>query len=952
MLGFLVFILSVTQVALSFYQEPLIMSESWRIDVSSTWDVLGPFPIHAREQHFLSPSYPLDLSQQINYTQSWPSSYARDGLVTWSSTSSDELGNIQLSFPDIPWTYLRASHGWAALQHHAVLRTTLTIYPPGNPGSTLECPQLLVRLKQASYFALKPQSQDNHTNLFVPEWYPGNIYDLERALPYLLPLSDKVSLTQPTSFDLFVSGDYEIRLFGDPLVDGSSIPVQRIQVDVSLNNPSSKVIHLPAQDVIPQFVAGYPLGQVMGIALQNLDDKKKYSVVSVEQTDDNKAMSISLLNDVTYTISSGQTRVVPILLQPSTPWFQESFDFVVRLKAHDQDNLFDVPVTIQISHRTSWSSVDRQTFTGTFLFANSTPSHFVTVPPRLKSEDKHPPILALHGAGVDVIGHDFWAQSMPDNNFSWIVIPVGRTSWGLDWHGPSADEAWDTVRGLGEALRYHREKHDCPWSYWPDLPVILVGHSNGGQGTWYIASRYPDRIRAAIPAAGYIKSQAYVPLTLSRSGHFIDPSLRAILESSLTPDDNDLHLSNLVDTPLLAIHGGDDRNVPSWHSRELMSTMHSWEFAGVKKIYHEDFGQDHWYPTVLNNDHVQGFVDQYTLRGGANAELDDTFTLTTLAPHQSGSLRGWRIVELITPGRLGRLTVKRIPSRGSNTTESYTVYTSNIRQFSPPSSLARNVVITVDDIAVSNDAWSDNASILMLHLDDRLGRHWKWKVNEPIPFRMILADAELSQICIDQSSKPAASNPPGRVQAILSSPGPITIVTTTVDDARESSIASRLAYVLQLYHRIDSEIISQEEAANRTQQDTWLAGNVVLIGTPRSTYIQKLLEDQRTPVGFTRDGAGFTVRSNWPNKFDKDDHAIIFTHPHPTRNDSLMLCLLYHTPIGLERAARLFPYRTGIAVPDWAIVSNKMDTMGAGGILAAGVWGNNWSFNEPMSWMY
>lgn len=40
-----------------------------------------------------------------------------------------------------------------------------------------------------------------------------------------------------------------------------------------------------------------------------------------------------------------------------------------------------------------------------------------------------------------------------------------------------------------------------------------------------------------------------------RSAHFIDPSLRAILDSAATPDDNDLFLSNLVHTPVLAVHG-------------------------------------------------------------------------------------------------------------------------------------------------------------------------------------------------------------------------------------------------------------------------------------------------------------------------------------------------------------------------------------------------------------
>ncbi|KAH8108462.1 hypothetical protein DFH11DRAFT_1094843 [Phellopilus nigrolimitatus] len=32
----------------------------WQISLSKDWDVLGPFPIHAREQHFLSPGFPLN----------------------------------------------------------------------------------------------------------------------------------------------------------------------------------------------------------------------------------------------------------------------------------------------------------------------------------------------------------------------------------------------------------------------------------------------------------------------------------------------------------------------------------------------------------------------------------------------------------------------------------------------------------------------------------------------------------------------------------------------------------------------------------------------------------------------------------------------------------------------------------------------------------------------------
>lgn len=58
-----------------------------------------------------------------------------------------------------------------------------------------------------------------------------------------------------------------------------------------------------------------------------------------------------------------------------------------------------------------------------------------------------------------------------------------------------------------------------------------------------------------VPAAGYIKSQAYVSWCMSRFAHFVDPALGAVLDSSLTPDDNDLFLGNLVGKPVLALHG-------------------------------------------------------------------------------------------------------------------------------------------------------------------------------------------------------------------------------------------------------------------------------------------------------------------------------------------------------------------------------------------------------------
>lgn len=81
--------------------------------------VLGPFPIHAREQHFLSPSFPVNgafqisgvwnsvlnddfpVHEPIDLTKKYPSSYADGGNVSWTTTTSNKAGEIKVAFPNI-----------------------------------------------------------------------------------------------------------------------------------------------------------------------------------------------------------------------------------------------------------------------------------------------------------------------------------------------------------------------------------------------------------------------------------------------------------------------------------------------------------------------------------------------------------------------------------------------------------------------------------------------------------------------------------------------------------------------------------------------------------------------------------------------------------------------------------------------------------------------------------
>jgi hypothetical protein len=194
----------------------------------------------------------------------------------------------------LSWASLRATEGWAALQHHAVLRTTLTVLPPRSglvdPEAPPTVPNILVELKGGSFFALVPADVEwKKRRDFVPEWYSGNIYNVDCAPPHLVNLPTVPSAVSPTVYHLYVSGDYEvrsphslslvntsprhavqIRLFGDPKEGGSEAPTLVISVDARFESPSIHIRREASYDVAPDFVEGFAFGDALGVGLRCL----------------------------------------------------------------------------------------------------------------------------------------------------------------------------------------------------------------------------------------------------------------------------------------------------------------------------------------------------------------------------------------------------------------------------------------------------------------------------------------------------------------------------------------------------------------------------------------------------------------------------------------------------------------------------------------------------------
>lgn len=1016
----------------------------WRIKLDPEWDVLGPFPVHAREQHFLSPAYPLDFSCPIPLTSdlTYLSSLSPSTNVSWTRTTADSNGKILVSYPHIPWEQMRATEGWAGFQHVSVLRGWLTIYPPSTPQATDTRvasgvnvdPLLRTSLVQGALFTILPPPASPERKTHIPEWHTGNVYAMARAPTQLvrLPVSPKRSEDGGTRYEVVICGAYEIRLFGDPDAYASKCPVLDISLSIQLEFPSLPLEHSsflcylassrysallrplstghelplqhsPTHSIAPHIIGGRPFGEAIGIGLISVDFNTQgwWTVTNacLLSSFPNSSFTVTLVEPIR--IAPTQMRVVPLRISLSnaeripegvTELTVELTSSLVASPTAISSNAglsshvdkFVLEVTIPLVHVPLWTQYTFTSVRATYFFAKSRVTAFTVIPPKLpftelklheRSKGRgrvckgNEPVIALHGAGVDILTTSFWADSLSRQKYAWVVIPMGGTEWGLDWHGPSAADAFLSVAALSDILSAVYEWRD--WGFNPDTRVVLMGHSNGGQGAWYMAARWPDRVCGVVPAAGYIKSQAYVSWSMSRFSHFIDPFLRAILETSLTPDDNDLFLSNLVGTPILAVHGGEDNNVPPWHTRELVGVLKSWD-PDTDVGHHEDPGRPHWYPEVLKNDHVQAFLDKLYFSSSSeasvrapvrNEESDNLimtqqphcFTLTVSVPQESGSMYGWKIHSLSIPGHLARLEVTLASGSGRSS-----VRTTNVSTFSL-------------DLKTWLDACNrGNISLLETSEGEEVDEAIRWSVisvlnvdGNEITLEMedrrysgegnvwFAKDGSSSEGVLTWKLSPHYQNntipnqPRQRLQAILSSPAPLTLLVPSLAPSPELCAALRIAYTLRLFHAIDAQVTAVHELTSLADFDE---GNLVVICCARERLIQAWLEQVGSAWKFDNDAWCFGGR-----RFVRPSSAILFLQPHPTNAAATSLFLQYTDLDGLERAVRLFPIRTGVLSPDWIVVNGRADKFGAAGVEGAGVFkcagAGSWTWNNRCSWL-
>ena len=207
-------------------------------------------------------------------------------------------------------------------------------------------------------------------------------------------------------------------------------------------------------------------------------------------------------------------------------------------------------------------------------------------PENLKSGQKVPIILFLHGAGERgddnnrqiVHGFKDLAKYSMENNKPVIIIapqcPNGMQWVNVKWNTTSHDMPEFPSTPLRLALELLDQKVKS-------LPVdssriYITGLSMGGYGTWDAISRKPDYFAAALPLCGGADTK---------------------------------QASKLVKLPIWTVHGDKDGAIPVSRSRDMVKALKD---AGGKPVYTEHPGAGHniWSQTYADKKVLDWFFSQ------------------------------------------------------------------------------------------------------------------------------------------------------------------------------------------------------------------------------------------------------------------------------------------------------------------------------------------------------
>ncbi|KAI8334605.1 hypothetical protein BC941DRAFT_472538 [Chlamydoabsidia padenii] len=936
--------------------------------LSNVWHVLGPFPIGMREQDFgADPLEAYGGFRNLKYSKKarFPSELDQSGHVGWTVTQSVDNVVGPLSFPNVRWMQNGSAFGWSIEQYQAWTRGTLKITKQSS---------ILIQMHGVTTFYINGKR------------YSGDLYGYSTTLHWVELEKGTHILETRLVHDVRVFGGgnnkngpqckFSISIF--PLDCSTFVDDTLFSHQHRLNTTATLLTRDMMKEVLmPSFLQNIGFaGKYGSVSIHNLT-MESLQVISIRLVFQAYS-SCNHLSDVVTILRPGiltQRSNHTTLVKGQQRRIGFSFD-LKRNTTHDetlfiQASKIHVKIIVSLATPTNtftlvddnntiaaikWGNYDKKNsnektdgqesfvFCYTFLdFDGSVQYAKAKRPKTLDTDENKPVILALHGAGVDIGKDSFWTSSIDAQESVWIVFATGRTPWGMDWHGPSMKNAFCALDGLAQVMdllfsksieNHQQTSDDYDWvvvdksesfSIGDINRLIYMGHSNGGQGAWYLATHYPDRAVAVVAAAGYVKIQDYVSYANWISHSHIDPLLFGMLEMAYAEYNNDLHIPNMVGLSVLARYGSEDDNVPPLHTRKYVRLLNEYnknpELIKVSSVE----GKGHWWDTVLNDKEVNKFLET-TIQKSTRIQDNEQqhFTIVTTNPASTGTVHGIQIEQLSIPYRKSCIFADLDYDNNSLVLKTTNVSAFRICRRSETTVVIDQTVIHQVDIYKG----------VLFTLD----KNGKWKIEDKKWPRR----GERSR----QSYGP--------LHRLYESSKPLMIVIPSINRQQLPSsayttyhhLALQIAHDWYLYGGGDSMIVGDDHPIVAFEEIDLTAVTEdespfyrIYLGVGQDNHaMTQLLGLESNYVDIEIDKSSIQIGSR---RFDDPGTGILFVCPGSSSNEMAIVISGLDFE-GLELACQLLPRRTGLLVPEWIVTSPLTKEQGLGGILGAGFFGNDW----------
>ena len=557
-----------------------------------------------------------------------------------------------------------------------------------------------------------------------------------------------------------------------------------------------------------------------------------------------------------------------------------------------------VQLTYELTSKSIW-----EPHRVTYMHPGGIVSYSVLQPPSRQVIDETsngtelPILISLHGAGVEA-DNEMWKHCFGDFQETipaWKLFPSGSTTWGGDdwhyWGMADVDAAIAQIPvWVGRTQWRGPRPHINRW--------LVVGHSNGGQGIWYMLAHRPDNIIAAAPVSAYSSIQAYVPYT---SWHETEPFKTAVIQGSLNRFRHEILVPvNAKAIPIMQQHGGDDDNVLPFHSRRMHELLSQ---AGRPSQYSEIDDRGHWFDGVMTTEALREFY--LTQLEHPKVQPVNKFSIAVADPGAMGPKFGIVVDQLSTPGQLGKVDALVDASR-------LHMRTTNILRLTLSRS-ERSLVIDGQRVGCS----LQESRVLE---KDNAGSWY-------------CADLE-ADVGVNQFERRGKQL--GTMDAILRTNGPFFI---KAEDVSSETIAVQISQNLLQYLGADSELSMPTWRTPGSESEA----NVITIGTGGSigpgTFMEHPVHVQGGAV-YVRDGRGDTRR------YDAGDSGLGAIYLRPLMGERLELVIWGVDLESLVTAARLMPMLTGTGQPDFVVTTNKSRWQGLEGMVALGFFDSSWNVSR------